>query len=227
MQTETFNPYSAPASPPDESRLAAETEFLFNDKVVAGIGTITLPKICVVSGSRQDLVSRVNRLSWCSRWITWPRNAAFCSVISYVPPLLSFGGVAPNANWYRLIAAGILSIAAFASIISVLLRSSVTVHWSLSRKLHKRHQWLWSLLTVFCALICIGMLRLLATPSGGILAVNPGLIVIIGCVSLIRGKRVLFVAGRHEGLFLIGGLSDKFLTETKRMADEHAARIGE
>lgn len=227
MQTETFNPYSAPATQPDEHLLAADTEFLFNDKVVAGIGTMMLPKICVVNGFCTDLVSRETRLAWCSRWITWPRNAALFALIFYGPTLFALGGAYPDAMWYRLIGTGIFSVAVVATLACLLASTSVTVHWSLSRRIHQRHRWLRSLLTVFSALICIGMFRLIALPSGGIFPVIPGLIAIIACVSLIRGKRVLYLAGRHEGLFLIGGLSDKFLKETKRMADEHAARGGE
>ena len=38
-----FNPYQAPAAVTDEPALAPDTEFLFNDKVVAGVGRIVLP----------------------------------------------------------------------------------------------------------------------------------------------------------------------------------------
>ena len=127
MQTTTFNPYSAPETRPDERLLPADTEFLFNDQCVAGIGTITLPKICVLNGSRNELVSRVTRLSWCSRTITWTRNAAIFATVSNGPQLLIFGGRAPHAGWYWLIASVMLSVAVVATIASVLLRSSVTV----------------------------------------------------------------------------------------------------
>ena len=48
---------------------------------------------------------------------------------------------------------------------------------------------------------------------------------VIGCiVELVRGKRVLFVAGTLDGLFLIGGLSERFLAETERLVAAYAAR---
>lgn len=227
MQTETFNPYSAPATQPDEHLLAADTEFLFNDKCVAGIGTITLPKICVVSGSRDDLVSRVTVLSWCNRWITWPRNAALFGVISYVPHLSFSGSTGPDATWFWLIGAGIVSIAVIALVASMFFRNVVTVHWSLSRRIHRRHRVLTSLLTVFVGLFSIGVIQMTtAIPGQGTMVIS-GLIALIAGASQFRSKRVLWVIGRHDGLLLIGGLSEEFLKETKRMADAHAARSGQ
>jgi len=56
--------------------------------------------------------------------------------------------------------------------------------------------------------------------------VSPSIWVFAAVAHLIRGKRILYVADQEDGLFLIGGLSDKFLAETKRMSDEYTARTG-
>ena len=53
--------------------------------------------------------------------------------------------------------------------------------------------------------------------------VAPFIWVFAAVAQLTHGKRILFVADQEDGLFLIGGLSDKFLMETKRMADEYTA----
>jgi len=89
----TFNPYQAPIVTGDEPALPSDTEFLFNDKVVAGVGRIVLPRICVVTGETENLVACDSRLWWCSRWITTTRSILILAamfggipVLMHLPP---------------------------------------------------------------------------------------------------------------------------------------------
>jgi len=47
---------------------------------------------------------------------------------------------------------------------------------------------------------------------------------VVSLFLLVRGNRILFVAGKLDGLFLIGGLSEKFLAETQRLVDTYVAK---
>ena len=88
MNTENFNPYQAPGTPTSDASLGPDTEFLFNDKVVAGAGTIVLPQVCVVTGSTDSLLPRESRLWWCTRWITFPRSIMIFAALFFGIPMV-------------------------------------------------------------------------------------------------------------------------------------------
>ena len=83
-----FNPYQAPTTPASDAALAPDMEFLFNDKVVAGAGTIVLPRVCVVSGSTDSLLARESRLWWCTRWITFTRGIMIFAALFFGFPMV-------------------------------------------------------------------------------------------------------------------------------------------
>jgi len=88
--TSNFNPYQAPGTSISDASLAPDTEFLFNDKVVAGTGTIVLPRVCVVTGSTDSLIARDSRVWWCPRWIMFTRNAMiFAALFFGIPTLMN------------------------------------------------------------------------------------------------------------------------------------------
>lgn len=103
MTGSTCNPYQPPNVTLVDVVLAPDTKFLFHDKVVAGVGWIVLPQICVVTGTTDHLVAHESRLWRCSRWITngsviTALAAAFVgiSMLTHLPP--GSKGLAPWAG---------------------------------------------------------------------------------------------------------------------------------
>ncbi len=220
--------------PTSDASLAPDTEFLFNDKVVAGAGTIVLPRVCVVSGSTDSLLARESRLWWCTRWIMITRNAMiFAALFGGIPMLMNLPpgamGVSSATNiaaWSQLVIGAGLILGAIALVTAnYVLRSSIQVRWFISRRVANRTFYVSIINLVFGIGCTIGMIFWGGNAGFGILVV-PAILVFGSVVQLIQGKRILYVADQQDGLFLIGGLSDKFLTETKRMADEYTARTG-
>lgn len=155
-----FNPYQALDITRDEPALAPDTEFLFNDKVVAGIGVT-------------------------------------------------------------------LMVAAFASIAACFVfRRSVRVRWYISQQIVNRTFYLRLsiLLAAMVTMFVIWFLTAGRFRGGPVMSGLWAVASLTSLIYLIRGKRVLVVIGRHKGLFLVGGLSEKFLIETQRLVEAHAAK---
>jgi hypothetical protein len=232
MTGSTFNPYQSPDVTSVDAVLAPDTEFLFNDKVVAGVGRIVLPRICVVTGMTDRLVAHESRLWWCSRWITngsviTALAAAFVGIpmLTHLPPgatrLAPWPGI---ESFLQLMVGAALCVAAVGFLAAgFLFRSAVDVRWFISDKIantsFNRRLWNLSLasgVTILCWILAGSRWRgatLMAT-----------LWTFASVVALVRGKRRLFVAGTFDGLFLIGGLSDAFLAETQRLVAACSAR---
>jgi hypothetical protein len=239
-ETSSFNPYQAPSMPTSDASLAPDTEFLFNDKVVAGAGTIVLPRVCVVSGSTDSLLARESRLWWCTRWIMITRNAMiFAALFGGIPMLMNLPpwakGVPSSANiaaWSQLVIGAGLILGAIALIAaSYVLRTSIQVRWFISQRVANRSFYVSIVNLVLSIGVTIGVmafgeggLMLWVRNAGSGMLAAPAIWVFGSVAQLIRGKRILYVVDQQDGLFLIGGLSDKFMAEIKRMSDEYTAR---
>jgi hypothetical protein len=232
--TSSFNPYQAPNTPAADASLAADTEFLFNDKVVAGAGTIVLPRVCVVTGSTDSLLARESRLWWCTRWITTPTQLmVFGALFVGIPMMLNLPPGAARlsastgrAEWLQLIfGAGLIFGAISLVTANYVMRSPIQIQWFISRRIANRSRYFWIANLVLSIGVTIGAMFGVRNVGLGIF-VAPSIWIFASVVRLVRGNRVLYVADQQDGLFLIGGLSEKFLTETKRMADEYTARTG-
>ena len=232
--TSNFNPYQAPGTPISDASLAPDTEFLFNDKVVAGAGTIVLPRVCVVTGSKDFLLARNSRLWWCARWIRITRDAMIFAALFFGIPMLmnlppgvmSLSAPTNIAAWSQLIVGAGLILGAIALVTAnYVLRSSIQVQWFISRRVANRSFYFalsWLVLSIGVPICVMFGVRSLGLE----ILVAPSIWVFVTVTQLIRGKRILYVADQEDGLFLIGGLSDKFLLETKRMADEYTPGTG-
>lgn len=233
--TRSANPYEAPALDLSPVSLAEETEFLFNDKVVAGIGQIALPEICVVTGTRESLIRRTSQFRWCSRWITVSRNIL---VLLSVVVLFSsqVGGIGPPvktgigalfiiikyaAAWTIIAGAGVFVVLSF------LLQETITVEWSISRSVLQKRRRIWT----------VGILSALALMAAAEFAVSslnfPRFLAmsLVGvCITLtsafakLAGQDPLAVLGRYNGLFLIGGFREPFLKEVQKLSALRSSR---
>lgn len=130
------------------------------------------------------------------------------------------------AAWAQLMIGAGLTLGAMALVVAYyVLRSSVQIQWFISQRVAYRAFYV-SIVNLVLSIGCtIGVLFWARSVGFGILVV-PAIWVLRSVVQVIQGKRILYVAAQEDGLFLIAGLSDKFLTETKRMADEYMASTG-
>ena len=226
-----INPYEPPTVGWVPPSLAADTEFLFNDQCIAGIGRVVLPKICVVTGEAEDLVPRVSRLGWCSRWIVLPRNLLmFFSVSTAIPALVEFSSArAPGPNAFPalispLLAMAVVIVAFVMLFLSLYVRKAVEVHWYVSQRAVRQYRrW-----CVVGGLLCLGGAAAVvtATQAGGLgLMVVPAAIGGIIAFVMLRGVRSLFAVGEHEGLVLIGGFSESFLKQVQQLVARYDARV--
>lgn len=228
----TFNPYQAPTVTADEPALPSDTEFLFNDKVVAGVGRIVLPRICVVTGATESLIAHESRLWWCSRWITTTRSILILAAIfggipmlMHLPPRMTALPPWPGIEkTFQLnVGAALIALAIGFMAASFMCRKSIEVRWFISESYHRRSsykRWMLALLSI--AVTAVNWFFFNAR-DWSVMALP--MIWVIGCVvQVVRGKRLLFVAGTLDGLFLIGGLSEKFLAKTERLVAAYGAR---
>ena len=235
--TGSANPYEAPAVDMSPVSLAEDTEFLFNDKVVAGIGKISLPEICVVTGTRELLFRRTSKFRWCSRWITVSRNILV--LLSFVVLISSqVGGIGPPLKAGTGIEAVFITIkyavawtivvgtGAFV-VLSLLMRETITVEWSISLSAVRKYRRIWTV----GILSAIGLMAasefavfLLNFPRFLTMTLVGTSIAVASTSAKLAGQDPLAVLGRHNGLFLIGGFREPFLNEVQKLSALRSSR---
>ena len=142
------------------------------------------------------------------------------------PGVMSLSASTNIAAWSQLIAGAGLILGAIALVMAnYVLRSSIQIHWFISRRVANRSFYIAISSLVLSTGVTICVMFGVRNVGLGIL-VAPFIWVFASVTQLIQGKRILFVADQEDGLFLIGGLSDKFLMQTKRMADEYTTGTG-
>ncbi len=232
--TGSANPYEAPAVDMSPVSLAEDTEFLFNDKVIAGIGKMSLPNVCVVSGDRTNLVRRKTCFRWCSRWLTIPGNILIGLVIVSVFQLLPIGPQPPGGGGWKLFyllpalmgAGSAIGVACF-SVLGRLLGQPITVEWSISAGVLRKIRRIW-IVGTFIILGGFILTAIFAPPRQNYWGLSLLFAMAIGSTMLsfasAAGYRPLRILGRHEGLLLIGGFREPFLVEVQRLAAMRSSR---
>lgn len=232
---ESENPYEAPAAEMSPKALADDTEFLFNDKVIAGIGQISLPEICIVTGTRESLIRRTSKFRWCSRGIIVSRNILFLLAVVVLissqvggtgPPLNK--GIDALFNAIKLVVTWTIIVGACVfAILSVLLRDTITVEWSISSHSVRRYRRIWVVGTLSAlglmaasefAVFSLHFPQFLTMPVVGVC------IILSSMFAKLAGQAPLSILGRHNGLLLIGGFREPFLKEVQRLAALRSSR---
>ncbi|MFO1001180.1 MAG: hypothetical protein U0936_12615 [Planctomycetaceae bacterium] len=236
--TGSANPFEAPTADLSPASLAEDTEFLFNDKVVAGIGKISLPELCVVTGEHESLIRRTSTFRWCSRWITVSRNILLLlSAIVLLNSLLVGGmglpaiagnGIGAFFTIIRYAIAWSIMVGAFVFVVlGFVLRETVTVDWSISLRAVRKYRRIWTM----GILSAIGLMAaselvvfLLNFPRFLTIFLVGTSISITSVFAKRAGQDPLAVLGRYNGLFLIGGFREPFLKEVQRLAALRSSR---
>ncbi len=231
-----FNPYQAPVSQQAETSLAPDTEFLFNNDIVAGVGTIVLPKVCVLTGAPDSLLAKETCLWWCPKWIWLTREAMILPAVVIGFPFLLNRPPSPAGlqGWQNIqtlfpfcLSVGLI-VGAFASIaVSLVVRKPVTVIWYLAQQKEKRFRAIGLTNLVLSITAVLTLLPLVSMRSSNFpfTIFVPLLFWMLTTVYfLVRGKRALRVVDHKDGLFYVAGVSEKFLAEVKRMVEQYENR---
>jgi len=219
-----FNPYEAPEAPTSEASLAPDTEFLINHNVIAGIGKINLPKICVLTGEKEGLVYRSSRLRWCSQLIVVPRNIMCAiSLIVVVSAVVSLSRTVPGAPGVIVLSLtqlaftiGIVAIAAWLILLSIFFRKTVEVSWYVSEKVVRRRRSRLRVILIL-AMAAIVLMVLLGATQGPQLISIPLVIATVALILGQQGRHPLRVVGQHNELLLVSGFSRAFATEALKL----------
>jgi hypothetical protein len=219
MTANLNNPYAPPTEVTEPPwSLPPDTEFLFNDEVIAAVGTLTLPKVCVLTGRKTLLIQRTTTL----------RAAPFWHVMSAV--IVSFGLIAFFAGF--LWAFDLQPNAVAPWNVSVVLAVSCSIGIVLFRRRRLQLTWyiadsqFWPLerREAISKLVSAG-LAIFAFIGWliGIVPLSFEIILVIG-ISLIpwmRGTQVLTSSGCYNGLVLVTGFKPPFINELRRMIEAH------
>lgn len=210
--------------------LAPDTEFLFNNQVVAGANTVVLPKICVRSGKAADLQRFTSRLTFTPRWYANLRlTMVALSLMGFLPILVnaeSLGRLLRNGDLLLLIvtATACIGLAATVALVfgTFFMRHSMEVTWWTEKRfVVSRKRRLLKLVAVAILLIAItALIQKFPAPvdTFGILS---GIIAILTLLALSSENRPLRIVGQQDRLFLISGFSSEFLQELRRMVEHY------
>lgn len=225
-----FNPYEAPETPTSEASLAPDTEFLINYNVIAGIGKIDLPKICVLSGEKEGLVYRSSQLRWCSQLIVVPRSIMCAiSVIAIVSGVVSQSRTVPGAPGVTFFSMTqlaftfcLMAVTAGLILLSILFRKTVEVNWYVSEKVVRRKRT--RLRVILILAVAAIVLLVLFTVQGPQVVSIPLIIAIMAITREYQGRHPLRVVGQHNELLLVSGFSRAFASEALKLVSAWESR---
>lgn len=223
MTADLNNPYAPPTEVTEPPwSLPPDTEFLFNDDVIAAVGTLTLPKVCVLTGRKTLLIERTTTLRAAPFWHVMLAVIVNCGLIACLVRFLWAFGLQPNAVTPWNVAV-VLAVSCSIGIVLFQRRRlqltwyiADTEFWPIERK-----EGLSKLITIGLAILAsIGWLM-------GIFPLGFEIIVVIGIslISWIRGIQVLTSSGCYNGLVLVTGFKPPFINELRRMIEAHEEKF--
>ncbi|MFN9718691.1 MAG: hypothetical protein ACK58L_08370 [Planctomycetota bacterium] len=227
MNVSDSNPYAAPDEPPDSSwRLPPDTEFLFNEECILSIGTLELPRICILTGERLRLITMNSTFSA----IPEGYRKAFAllivgSILSFLVPSLLDSAVVVAEQ--RMMLPMILALVAPVVIIAgIRKRHRLDLSWFVSETALVRiesERRRWRLISIAC-----GLFLVLVSVAFRILMdfdVAMILILLFG-VTMGSRKNLLKSKGAYQGLVIVKGFKPAFFEELRRLTQRDDSKIG-
>ena len=221
------NPFQPPQVQQTQHQLPFDTEFLISDTCILCDGDVHLPKVCIVSGSTNDLTSRHGKLRWAPAWITLLASAA--GLATPVAIGLSFEA-------YRLLTNGIdvdVETAVFVSVWAITtppivfgyfaLRRRVKATWYLEKSRIERWKNGWLLFAGGAAILLLAWMLFYAELNAELLV----LIGVVGFVLLVTPPARPYLHGTHNELNVVMGLSPKFLERVQTIIDQYSKQTHE
>ncbi len=227
----TSNPYA----PPEVDSLADVAlppgiEFLFNDKCLAVADHVELPRLCVFTGMPvPKQFGRTTTLWWIPGLIRIPLQISGIILASVTPAFV--GGVMQNmasgensTSVLRMLKeiSGISVVAAGFMMLIVLCFAfgrRIQIAWFISQRQirrYRRRQMVWTLVWLQLG----AMILIFHQTFLGQLIVFTPFVATFAAITIarwIRGPRPLRIIGRFNGLFLVMGLSDRFLEQLRSL----------
>lgn len=227
--SDTSNPYEVTSVAAAEDGLPSDTEFLFSDKYIAGNSTINLPRVCIRTGSRKDLLRRTRVLRYRPRMLfiilvvafgLWGSFAGSMTYLSFsvgpvgLPaPRTSFSQQPEQFTW--LIITILLSVLLLTSVaLWFLRRETVTVKYSVSEGAilqARRELAVWILGTLIVLGLCV-----VAAGAAGVFGLTLMMFSAATAILIfksVRGAERVSIAGKVDGLYLLAGISPECLGE--------------
>ena len=230
---EKINPYEAPSVRADAVTLAPDTEFLVSEKYVAGGNSIDLPAVCIATGATVDLSRKRKRLRYVPSYIQSLRSFTIIGLLLGGPILTGIVDTySSKLPGFPLAAAGKVMIAlsaialALLFVAGVVLRETVTVQWYLSRQVQKRCSSKRKLVVAIALTAVAGAWAAISTGVAPALEVISYFIAVVVISSLLPGTSSLRIPapqllGKADGLYVLAGFSDAFLTHLRQMITRH------
>ena len=223
MTADLNNPYAPPTEVTEPPwSLPPDTEFLFNDEVIAAVGTLTLPKVCVLTGRRTMLLEKTTTLRAAPFWHVMLAVIVNCGLIACLVGLhwaldLQQNSVVPwNVGVVLAVSCSIGIVLFQRRTLKLTWYIADTEFWPLERR-----EGLSKLIIVGVAILAsIGWLI-------GILPLGVELIVITGIslISWMRDTQVLMSSGCYNDLVLVKGFKSPFINELRRMIEAHEEKL--
>ncbi|HQX52375.1 MAG TPA: hypothetical protein PK992_05440 [Planctomycetaceae bacterium] len=228
----TSNPYA----PPEVESLAdvalpPDTEFLFNDKCLAVAEHVELPRLCVITGTPvPKQFAKITTLWWIPGLIRLP--LLISSVILALITLAFVGGVMQNIavgndsttvlrrmlkeiSGVSVVAAGFMVLL----VLCLVYGRRIQMTWFVSQReirRYRRRQMVWTLVWLAVPAIIVSLRHTTRYEFVG-QSTFFAAFAAITIARWIRGPRPLRVIGRFNGLFLVMGLSDRFLEQLRSL----------
>lgn len=231
MTESAENPFAAPQAPADQTVLSADTEFLVSDKCILCGDVVSLPRVCIHSGLQDELIPISRTLHSTPRWIVVLR--AFFCVVSVFPAVELVNGFGPNfLKVETMYALAVIGFAGLFVLLGYWMKQPVECKWWVSKRsvemAPKRGAMMMLIPGIFLGIpLVVSIFN--SGLIGSLFALAIGLGVGMSWRSLKKrnpdwvAKNLLaspFLRGRHQGLFVLGGLSEKFLQQVQTIINQ-------
>ena len=231
MKTEEFNPYAAPVSqgdPHDDSgNLAPDTEFLASTTCILCDEKVVLPRLCIQTATRNDVVETESSLTWTPALLHIPKVilstlSALIIIQALFLLMLAPGNIGP-APWWVYIAFGAV-IAGWCLVTALAHRFTrqVRITWFLNRTTH-HNQTRFRQLLLIAAVLFVLMLVVSIVAGEYVNEAWFGMSFWcgLGAVIVLTVRKRWQIGpqfnGRYNDLNVIQGLSPKFLHAILKM----------
>ncbi len=224
----TNNPYAPPESPTSFEGLPADTEFLVSDKCILCGDEVTLPRVCVVTGGKVDVVPQQAVLKWTPRSLYVVRLfmlVLLLPALSSLPFALQTAASATLPNAPAIIVCVVLAGNVLSWCLAFHFARRANLTWYVDagiqrRKQDRRRFWKRASLlgVVLMGTAIVGGFNF---HEGLLAAVAPFGLGTVLCVSKFKSGHDLQLAGQHQGLNILTGMSPSFLQAVNAMIEGH------
>ncbi len=222
MNPPDLNPYSPPREETEPYwTLPPDTEFLFNDEYLASTGTLELPKVCVISGERSDLIAKESTITAFSARYRGLLGLVITAVVMLFMVLASIEYDPPNAKLLIPVTIATLSVLPV-YIAAIRNPNRLQLRWYISRAAAEklaRERMHWRL--IYAAVGGFLLILALALNSRVDATVLIVLILVISTVKILRRPSILRSAGSYNGLVLVEGFQRPFIEQLSRMMNRY------